>query len=188
MCCALGLTGLVSLTRKLPDDTRARNDLPGPALPTGAGRNGAMWRHPGLRLVWTRPSDYGKWATQQTEDVQSVSAAGELREEISEREVRSVAETVPNQNERGLNMERERKTKKARRGRGEASIFQRESDGLWVGTVSLGYDGEGKRIRRTVYGATKGDAQTKLDELRTEARAGNLPEAGSLTVGQLLER
>jgi integrase len=46
----------------------------------------------------------------------------------------------------------------------------------------------GKRIRKTVYGSTKGDVQTKLDELRTEARAGNLPEASSLTVDQLLER
>lgn len=85
-------------------------------------------------------------------------------------------------------MDRERKTKRARRGRGEASIFQRESDGLWVGTVSLGFDGEGKRIRRTVYGNTKAEVQKKLDSLRTEVRTGNLPEAGSLTVGQLLDR
>ena len=51
-----------------------------------------------------------------------------------------------------------------------------------------GYDGEGKRIRKTVYGSTKGDVQTKLDELRAEARTGNLPDASSLTVGQLLDR
>jgi integrase len=75
-----------------------------------------------------------------------------------------------------------------RRGRGEASIFQREEDGLWVSTVSLGYDGEGKRLRKTVYGNSKADVQKKLDDLRAEARTGNLPEAGSLTVGQLLER
>jgi integrase len=81
-----------------------------------------------------------------------------------------------------------RKSSRARRGRGEASIFQRESDGLWVGTVSLGYDGEGKRLRRTVYGNAKAEVQKKLDDLRAEARTGNLPEAGSLTVGQLLDR
>ena len=75
-----------------------------------------------------------------------------------------------------------------RHGRGEASIFQRESDGLWVSTVSMGFDGTGKRIRRTVYGNAKAEVAKKLDDLRVEARAGHLPEAGSLTVGQLLDR
>lgn len=75
-----------------------------------------------------------------------------------------------------------------RRGRSEGSIFQREEDGLWVGTISLGYDGAGKRVRRTVYGASKGEVQEKLDQLRTEARVGNLPEAATLTVGQLLDQ
>jgi hypothetical protein len=41
---------------------------------------------------------------------------------------------------------------RARRGRGEGGVFQRESDGLWAGTVSLGYDGTGNRKRRVVYG------------------------------------
>lgn len=57
-----------------------------------------------------------------------------------------------------------------------------------MGTLSLGYDGAGKRIRRVVYGGTKGEVAEKLDNLRTEARAGHLPEAGALTVGQMLDR
>lgn len=77
---------------------------------------------------------------------------------------------------------------RAKRGRGEGGVFQRESDGLWVGTISLGYDGNGKRKRRTVYGATKSQALDNLDKVRAAARVGNLPEAGSLTVGQLLDR
>lgn len=81
-----------------------------------------------------------------------------------------------------------KKKPRARRGRGEASIYQREQDGLWVGTVSMGYDGAGRRIRKTVYGGTKGEVAEKLDNLRTEARAGNLPDAGALTVGQMLDR
>lgn len=75
-----------------------------------------------------------------------------------------------------------------RRGRGEASIFQREEDGLWVGTVSLGYDGNGKRIRKTVYAPTKREVQDKLDELRSDARVGMLPGASGMTVGQLLDQ
>jgi len=80
------------------------------------------------------------------------------------------------------------KKTRSRRGRGESSIYKRESDGLWVGNLSLGYDGSGKRIRRTVYGGSKQEVQAKLGDLRTEARAGNLPDAGALTVGQLLDR
>lgn len=76
---------------------------------------------------------------------------------------------------------------KKRRGRGEGSVFERE-DGLWVGSVSLGYTEAGKRNRRTVYGATKREVLDELDRLRSEARVGNLPDAGGLTVGQLLDR
>jgi integrase len=39
-----------------------------------------------------------------------------------------------------------------------------------------------------VYGATKRDVQEQLDRLRSEARAGTLPDAGGLTVGQFLDR
>lgn len=74
-----------------------------------------------------------------------------------------------------------------RRGRAEGSIFQREEDGLWVGTVSLGYNGAGKRIRKTAYGTTKSEVQEKLDRLRTTARVGTRPEAATMTVGQLLD-
>jgi hypothetical protein len=75
-----------------------------------------------------------------------------------------------------------------RRGRGESSIYQRESDGLWVGSVSLGYGPDGRRKRRTVYGKTKREAQEELDRLRNESRAGTLPDAGKLAMGQLLDR
>jgi integrase len=77
---------------------------------------------------------------------------------------------------------------RARRGRGEGGIYLRESDGLWVGTVSLGYDGNGKRKRKTVYGQSKKEVADKLAEVQAAARVGNLPDAGSLTVGQLLDR
>jgi integrase len=74
-----------------------------------------------------------------------------------------------------------------RRGRGEGSVFER-ADGQWVGSISLGYADQGRRKRKTVYGATKQEVLDKLDKLRGDARAGRLPDAGSLTVGQLLDR
>jgi integrase len=80
-----------------------------------------------------------------------------------------------------------RKSSRARRGRGEGSIFER-ADGQWVGSISLGYTEAGKRKRKTIYGSTKKEVLDELDQLRGEARVGDLPDAGSLTVGQLLER
>ena len=59
-----------------------------------------------------------------------------------------------------------------RRGRGEGSISQR-ADGVWEAKVSLGYDGEGKHRRKTVYGKTKKEVQDKLRELLNSGAVGN---------------
>ena len=73
-----------------------------------------------------------------------------------------------------------------RRGRAEGSIFQR-ADGTWTASVSSGYDGAGKRRRRTVYGKTKGEVQEKLRALQNDASVG-IVESGKLTVGEYLTR
>src|SRR4051812_2542693 len=78
-------------------------------------------------------------------------------------------------------------TARKRRGWSEGSVYQR-ADGKWVGGVSLGYNGNGRRKRRFVYGATKKDAQNKLRKLQTSADAGTLPDAGRLTVGEYINR
>jgi integrase len=72
-----------------------------------------------------------------------------------------------------------------RRGRGEGAIFQR-ADGQWVATVSLGYKHDGKRRRRTVYGATKEEVAKKLRKLQTKADAGRLRDADRLTLSEYL--
>ncbi len=60
---------------------------------------------------------------------------------------------------------------RARRGRGEGSIYYVADRGEWVGSASLGSDPEtGKRIRRTVYAQTKQEVIERLDKLR--ARTG----------------
>lgn len=75
-----------------------------------------------------------------------------------------------------------------RRGRGEDGIYQRESDGLWVASVSLGYDGAGKRVRRVVYGKSKREAQAKLDALRRDAAGGVKIAPGRVTVKEAVDR
>ena len=60
-----------------------------------------------------------------------------------------------------------------RRGRDEGSIYQRKSDGRWVGSVHVGYS-DGKRIRKTVYGKTRTEAAAKLRAAQTAAAQGTL--------------
>jgi len=74
-----------------------------------------------------------------------------------------------------------------RRGRKEGSVYQR-ADGVWVGSVSLGLDGNGNRRRRVVYGKTKTIAMTKLRELQTAAHRGQLGDVVKLTVGEYLRQ
>lgn len=79
-----------------------------------------------------------------------------------------------------------KKAKRARRGRGEGSIFQR-ANGQWASTISAGYGLDGKRIRKTVYGATKGEVQDKLTKLQGQKIDGSLSHASNLTVGEYLD-
>jgi integrase len=59
-------------------------------------------------------------------------------------------------------------------------------DGLWSGSVSLGYHGNGKRKRKTVYGKTKQEAQEKLRKVQEQADKGMLLNTSRLTVGDYL--
>jgi hypothetical protein len=84
--------------------------------------------------------------------------------------------------------QQKKQNNRKRRGRGEGGIRYREDKQLWEGTISLGYKGDGTRNRPTVYGATKKEVQDELDRLRAEARSGAVPDAGKLTIAQLLTR
>src|SRR5215471_12749638 len=54
---------------------------------------------------------------------------------------------------------------KVRRHKGEGSIYQRASDGRWIGVVDLGWVG-GKRVRKTVTALTLRDLRPKLKAMR----------------------
>ena len=77
---------------------------------------------------------------------------------------------------------------RGRRGAGEGSIYQRKSDGLWVGSLVVGYDANGRRRRRVQYGATRREVAEKLSELQSDARSGPIPKPERLTVGAFLDR
>ena len=59
-----------------------------------------------------------------------------------------------------------------RRGRGDDGISWDKTNNCFVGTVSLGHDGAGKRLRRTVRGKTKAAVRDKLRELHEEISSG----------------
>ena len=78
----------------------------------------------------------------------------------------------------------------SRRGYGEDGIYfdhrddctdsahHRTCAGRWRGVVSLGFDADGKRIRRKVSGRTRTDVKDKLKDLHSELDAGVRPVAG----------
>jgi hypothetical protein len=62
----------------------------------------------------------------------------------------------------------------ARRGRrspGEGAVYQRKSDGLWVGMLDLGLVG-GKRRRKTGYGQTEAQASPTATPSRSSGAYG----------------
>jgi integrase len=61
---------------------------------------------------------------------------------------------------------------KRRRERGDDGISWDSANKCYVGTISLGYDGQGKRLRRTVRAKTKQEVKDKLDGLHDEIKAG----------------
>ena len=63
-------------------------------------------------------------------------------------------------------------TKVSRRGRGEDAIYFAAAKNRYVGSVSLGYGPEGKRIRRKVFGKTKQEVRDRLKGLHQELNAG----------------
>jgi integrase len=70
-----------------------------------------------------------------------------------------------------------------RRGHGEDAIYWDESKGRWYGSVSLGFDSGGKRLRRKVSGKTKTEVKDKLKELHSDLDAG-VQTSASYTVAQ----
>jgi integrase len=66
-------------------------------------------------------------------------------------------------------------------------VFRR-ADGIWVGALSIGYHGTGKRRRRVVYGNTKTAVLEQLARLRADVSGGVLVDPRRLTVEAFLER
>jgi integrase len=69
----------------------------------------------------------------------------------------------------------------ARRGNGEGSIYQRKTDGKWVGSVTL----EGGN-RKVFYGKTRKEVKDKLTTALYEQQQGTAVKTSQLTVGRFI--
>lgn len=69
----------------------------------------------------------------------------------------------------------------ARRTRGEGSIFQRKSDGMWVGRLDLGVVG-GKRLRPQVTAHTLKELRPKFADLKARTEVGVVTSNDPLSV------
>ena len=78
-------------------------------------------------------------------------------------------------------MARKKVVSKTRRANNEGSIFQR-SDGRWGGALTMGYDENGKIIRKTIYGKTQAEVAKKLSEIsgRVKSNSYELVENSNL--------
>lgn len=54
---------------------------------------------------------------------------------------------------------------KTKRTNGEGSIFQRKSDGKWVGSITIGYDEKGRQKKKIIYGKNQTEVAKKLSDI-----------------------
>ncbi len=75
-----------------------------------------------------------------------------------------------------------------RRGNREGSIYQRSSDGRWLGVVTVGLDLAGRPIRRTTSGTTRAEVVRQLKVLQRHVDDGQVGTVRAPLLSTLLER
>ena len=75
-----------------------------------------------------------------------------------------------------------------RRADHEGSIYQRSSDGLWMGVAHLGYSPAGKPIRKYVAAKNRTEVVKKLKKIRRDFDDGLLIQDINVTLMELFER
>ncbi|MHB1316156.1 MAG: tyrosine-type recombinase/integrase [Christensenellales bacterium] len=77
--------------------------------------------------------------------------------------------------------------KKYRRSNGEGSIFK-HNNGKWCGQIAAWVGDDGKRHRKSVYGATRAEVVIKLAELRGSINANKLKPSKDIKLGQFINK
>jgi hypothetical protein len=71
----------------------------------------------------------------------------------------------------------------SRRSRGEGGLHWDESRQRWIATVTIGFDGRGKRITRKASGRTKTEAKNKLRQILRDHEDGFIAPSTVYTLG-----
>jgi integrase len=74
-----------------------------------------------------------------------------------------------------------------RRTRGDGSLYWHDKRQRWIATVTVGYDGRGKRIVRSASGRSRTEAKSKLRELKRDEADGISAANSAITVRQAVE-
>ena len=75
---------------------------------------------------------------------------------------------------------------KTKRTNGEGSIFQRKDTGIWVGSLTIGYDEKGRQKRKTVYGKNQTEVAKKLSEISGRIKNNSYEIIEHKTFGELM--
>lgn len=75
-----------------------------------------------------------------------------------------------------------------RRTKGDGAIFFDEKRKKYVGQISLGYDENGKRKRKTVYGDTKTEVKNKLKNIEFQVYTGTFVDKNDITIYHLAKQ
>ena len=84
-------------------------------------------------------------------------------------------------------MAKNRVVSKTRRSNNEGSIFQRKSDGKWVGSITLGYDEKGQQKKKVVYGNSQMEVAKKLSEINARITNNSYEVIENKTFGELMQ-
>lgn len=75
-----------------------------------------------------------------------------------------------------------------KRANGDGAVYFSDKKKKWVGQITLGYDENGKRKRKTVYGSTKTEVKRKLMQIEIGVYTGDFVDKSGITVYQLAKQ
>ena len=69
-----------------------------------------------------------------------------------------------------------------RRSKGDGAVYFDEKRGLFIGQIGIGYQANGKRARKTVYGKTKKEVKEKLKSIEFQLYTGDFVSKNNITI------
>ena len=81
--------------------------------------------------------------------------------------------------------EENKKVKRTRRGKNQGCLYKRK-DGRWCGIATIGYDENGKQLKKFIYGKTKMEVADKLTKITKRIDTSYFDELKSNSIGEVM--